>query len=72
MLKAHDLGDYYRIPADVRDLNYGLYFESGEQTLTTVEEYHSNNTYQLNQAELRSMLIELRELQEDLQAEGVI
>ncbi len=48
MLKAEDMGDFYRIPADNRDLNYAMYFSEGEQDVAKIEDYHSHNTDQLN------------------------
>ena len=45
---AEDLGGFYRVPADKRDLNYDKYFAEGDQKLTTVEEYNSDNTQILN------------------------
>lgn len=46
--KAEDMGDYYRIPADNRDLNYDKFFDEGSKKLTTIEEYTSHNTIQLD------------------------
>ncbi len=69
---AEDMGDYYRIPADSRDLNYSQFVEEGETIVAQSEEYHSHNTHRLNQAELADMLLGLREIQEDLQEFGVI
>lgn len=46
MLKAHDMGNFYRIPADNRDLNYNQYFSEGEQDISLVQDYHSHNTKQ--------------------------
>lgn len=66
MVTAEDMGEYYRIPADTRDLNYNKYFEEGEEVVTQAHEYHSHNTHRLNEEELRQMLLELREIQEDL------
>jgi len=43
-IKAEDMGDYYRIPADNRDLNYANYFSEGEIDMSTIEDYHSHNT----------------------------
>ncbi len=56
MVKAVDMGQYYRIPADVRDLNYDEYYDQGEAAATRLSEYHSDNTYQLNQEELTDIL----------------
>jgi len=71
MVKAIDMGNYYRIPADKRDLNYNKYFEEGEEVITQAEEYHSHNTHRLSEEELRQMLLNLREIQEDLKNFGV-
>ena len=72
MVRAVDMGDYYRIPADNRDLNYSKYFEEGEDVITQATEYHSHNTRRLDEEELREMLLNLREIQEDLKEFGVI
>jgi UDP-N-acetylglucosamine 4,6-dehydratase len=48
MVKAEDMSDFYRIPADNRDLNYAMYFSVGEQDITGVEDYHSHNTERLD------------------------
>lgn len=66
MVSAEDMGDYYRIPADTRDLNYSKYFDKGEHVITQAHEYHSHNTKQLTQDELRNMLLDLREIQDDI------
>lgn len=72
MVHAVDMGGYYRIPADNRDLNYAKYFEEGEKVVTQAEEYHSHNTTQLTEPELKAMLLELREIQDDLKEFGII
>ncbi len=72
MVKAVDMGEYYRIPADTRDLNYGQFFEDGEEVVTQAHEYHSHNTHRLNEEELREMLLGLLEIQDDLKEFGVI
>ena len=66
MVKAVDLGNYYRIPSDTRDLNYNQFFEDGEEVITQANEYHSHNTHQLNEEELRGLLLNLREIKDDL------
>ncbi len=48
MLKAEDMGDFYRVPADNRDLNYAMYFSEGEQDVAKIEDYHSHNTQRLD------------------------
>lgn len=72
MVHAMDMGDYYRIPADTRDLNYTKYFEEGEKVVTQAHEYHSHNTHQLDNAELKEMLLGLLEIQDDLKEFGVL
>ncbi|MCG9900331.1 MAG: polysaccharide biosynthesis protein [Hydrotalea sp.] len=53
---AEDLGDYYRVPADNRDLNYNKYFTEGEEKIGQLDDYHSHNTRRLSQSELISLL----------------
>jgi UDP-glucose 4-epimerase len=72
MVKALDMGEYYRIPADNRDLNYTKFVEAGEEVVTQAHEYHSHNTHRLSEAELREMLIDLHEIQNELKEFGVI
>ena len=62
MVKAEDHGDYYRIPADTRDLNYNKYFTEGEQEMATAEDYTSHNTRRLTVEETMEMLGELQEV----------
>ena len=69
-VRAIDMGNYFRVPADSRDLNYSQYFDNG-QSIEKVEEYNSDNTYQLNEKELREMLLNLYEIQDDLKGFGV-
>ena len=59
MLAAIDLGDYFRIPADFRDMNYSKYYEKGEIELTNKSEYSSKNSEQLDQNELKNMLLNI-------------
>ena len=66
MVKAIDLGDYYRIPADTRDLNYGKYFSEGLEKTSTTEEYTSHNTRRLNIEETMELLLKLPEIRQDL------
>ncbi len=72
MVHAVDMGGYYKIPADNRDLNYGKFFEYGEELISQAGEYHSHNTYRLNEEELKEMLISLHEIQDELKEFGVI
>jgi len=59
MARAEDRGDYYRIPADGRDLNYALYFSQGQVDVSFTEEYTSHNTHRMNQAEMIQLLLTL-------------
>ncbi|MCC8174562.1 MAG: polysaccharide biosynthesis protein [Odoribacter sp.] len=59
MAKAEDMGEYYRIPCDTRDLNYDKYFVEGEEKISTIDDYHSHNTHQLNVEEMKSLLLKL-------------
>ena len=72
MVHAVDMDNYYRIPADTRDLNYNKFVEEGETVVTQAHEYHSHNTHRLDEAELKEMLLELREIQDDLREFGVL
>ena len=66
MAKAEDLGDYFRIPADNRDLNYDRYFSKGNEKLNEVEEYHSHNTKRLDVEGMKVILKKLDLFKEDL------
>lgn len=68
MARAEDLGRYYRIHSDSRDLNYALYFEKGEQRLAELEDYTSANTHQLSNSELKELLLGLDYVQAELKA----
>jgi len=59
MAHAQDLGGYYRVPPDMRDLNYGRFFEQGEQKITESEDYNSNNTRRLDVPGMKTLLLEL-------------
>ncbi len=65
-LRAIDIPGYFRVPADNRDLNYGLYFSEGEGSLSPIEDYNSHNTRQLSLAEMVEMLRGLPYVQEEL------
>jgi UDP-glucose 4-epimerase len=66
MAKADDLGEYYRIPADDRDLNYENYFSEGEIKVAKVDEYHSHNTEQLDIEGVKQLLLKLSSVRADL------
>jgi len=68
MAKALDLGDYYRIPADNRDLNYAQYYSEGETKISILEDYTSHNTRQLNVAETKKMLLTLEYMRKSIDA----
>ena len=70
MAKAEDLGNYYRIPADTRDLNYNRFFIEGEAQISQIEEYTSHNTYRLNIEETKQLLLKLNFIREDIGKEG--
>jgi len=56
MMHAEDLGDYYRVPADNRDLNYNKYFSEGSISSSNIDDYHSHNTKRLSESELIDLL----------------
>ena len=66
MVRAIDMGDYYRIPCDTRDLNYDKFFSKGNANLSKIEDYHSHNTRRLTVAEMKELLLKLRFIREDL------
>ena len=65
MLKAQDLGGFYRVPADIRNLNYANYFEEGSD-YTLVTDYNSHNTNQLSVAETRDLLLSIDYIKKEL------
>lgn len=67
MARAEDLGGYYRIPADTRDLNYDRYFVSGQERITAAVEYNSHNTQRLSVDELVELLLKLEYVQRELE-----
>jgi UDP-glucose 4-epimerase len=69
MVKAEDLGGYFRIPADNRDLNYNRYFNDGDECLTQAEEYHSHNTEQLDIEGTKELLLRLALIRKDVLGE---
>ena len=67
MAKAIDTGDYFRIPADNRDLNYDQYFSEGEEDLAKLEEYHSHNTQRLGIEGTIELLLKLPSVLEEVE-----
>jgi len=64
---AEDLGNYFRVPSDKRDLNYEKYFTEGNQQLSSNEEYTSHNTIRLNVEQIKEKLMTLDYIQEELE-----
>lgn len=66
MAKAEDMGNYFRIPCDTRDLNYDKYFVEGRGKISGGEDYHSHNTHRLNVEEMKQLLLKLDIIRNDL------
>ena len=66
MAKAIDMGNYFRIPCDNRDLNYDKFFTDGDEEVSKIEDYHSHNTGRLDVEGMKEQLMRLRFIQEDL------
>lgn len=65
MAKSIDLGNYYRIPCDTRDLNYDKFFKEGDEELSKIEDYHSHNTRRLDVEGMKELLLKLDFIRED-------
>jgi len=75
MACAQDMGDYYRVPADGRDLNYAKFVEQGEQKLTQTahgEDYNSHNTQRLDVAGMKQLLLKLDFMQKIARGEHAV
>ena len=70
LVKAEDVGDYFRVPMDDRDLNYGKYFSQGDKTEVKTLDYHSHNTTRLTVPEIEALLLSLPEVQKELKGSG--
>lgn len=68
--KAVDMGDFYRVPADNRDLNYDKYFKDGDVKRVSIEEFNSNNTRRLDLEETKSKIASLEYIQNELKGQG--
>ncbi len=68
MARAENMGQYYRIPADNRDLNYSKYFSDGEEKISHLDDYTSHNTKRLNIEQVKALLLRLDFIQEQLRA----
>lgn len=66
MAKAENLENFYKVPADNRDLNYGSYFSEGDEKVSLIEDYNSHNTRRLNKSEIKDLLLSLDYIQEEL------
>ena len=71
MIKAEDMGDFYRVPADNRDLNYAKYFSKGEEDMSKIEDYHSHNTNQKDVAGLKKLISSLPLIRKEVFGEDV-
>lgn len=72
MMKAEDMGDFYRVPADNRDLNYAKYFSEGEQDVSKIEDYHSHNTEQQGVEGLKKLISKLPLIRKEVFGEDVM
>lgn len=72
MVKAEDLGEYFRIPADNRDLNYAQYFSEGIPDVSMIEEYHSHNTKRLDIEGMKKLLLKLPLIRKDILGETIL
>jgi len=72
MIKAEDMGDFYRIPADNRDLNYAKYFSEGEEDISKIEDYHSHNTEQQGVEGLMKLVSTLPLIRKEVFGEDVM
>jgi len=70
-VKAEDMGGYFRIVPDDRDLNYGKYFTEGEERVSEVEDYNSHNTQRLTVQEIKLLLLKLPYVRNELSAAGI-
>jgi len=70
MAKALDMGNYYRVPADNRDLNYASYFSEGQQEIATIDDYHSHNTRRLDVEGTKELLMKLPLIRKDVLGEN--
>ena len=70
MARAIDMGNYFRIPCDSRDLNYDKYFVEGSEKVSLIEDYHSHNTRRLDVEGMKEQLMRLRFIREDLGLEA--
>lgn len=72
MLKAEDMGNYFRIPADNRDLNYAQYFSEGNPEVANLNEYHSHNTERLTVQEMKELLYKLPIIKKEIFGDNLV
>ncbi|WP_064965585.1 polysaccharide biosynthesis protein [Tenacibaculum ovolyticum] len=72
MMKAEDMGDFYRVPADNRDLNYAQYFSEGAKDISKIEDYHSHNTEQQGVEGMKELLLKLPLIRKEVLGENVM
>jgi UDP-N-acetylglucosamine 4,6-dehydratase len=70
LAKSEDMGEYYRIPLDGRDLNYGMYFTEGYSAKVSLSDYHSNNAERLDLQQVKELLLTLPQVRDELVAAG--
>ena len=71
MVKAVDMGEFYRIPADNRTLNYAIYFSEGEKDISEVQDYHSHNTKRLDVEGVKKLISKLPLVRKELLGEMI-
>ena len=71
MVKAEDMGDFYRVPADNRDLNYAKYFSKGKKDVSVIEDYHSHNAEQQGVEGMKRLLLQLPLIRKEVFGEDV-
>jgi UDP-N-acetylglucosamine 4,6-dehydratase len=71
MVRAEQLPGYFRVPADVRDLNYNLYFSQGTPGVSSTEDYHSHNTQRLTLQEVKLLLQQLCDVRDAMRRRGI-
>ncbi|HZW76818.1 MAG TPA: polysaccharide biosynthesis protein [Flavobacteriaceae bacterium] len=72
MLKAEDMGDFYRVPADNRDLNYAKYFHEGNEDMSHIDDYNSHNTEQQDVGGLKKLLLKLPLIRKEILGEDIL
>ena len=71
MIKAEDMGEFYRVPADNRDLNYSKYLSKGEKSVSQLEDYHSHNTTRLDVKGVKKLLSKLTIIKKEILGENI-